>query len=173
MTPIGWLTGDRFVFRTNSSLPKNPLPIGILIREPGPSAVTTWRLVPEEIQDARLSPDGTRLAYVIDSRSGGGRDLLVDAGPGPASSPVRVAHGSGMRPRWGVDGRELFFISDGHLMKVSISPGPTPTAGTPVQLFDMPSSDYAVDAARDRFLVMVPSPAPTPTVRITLNWPRQ
>jgi hypothetical protein len=65
----------------------------------------------------------------------------------------------GAQPRWGRDGRELFFVSpDRHLIAVAIRTSPALSIGQLVPLFRLPEArswkDYDV-AADHRFLAIV------------------
>jgi hypothetical protein len=102
----------------------------------------------------------------------GSSDLFVDRVPQPGAQPVRIWHGEVETPRWSEDGREVFFVSGGHLMVATVSDGPVLKATTPVRLFDVPSASFAVDPKTGRFLVMQPVSTPVPSVTVTLNWPR-
>jgi hypothetical protein len=73
----------------------------------------------------------------------------------------------------------LFYISpDGKLMAVEVSTEGAFHAGTPKALFDVRgwnpygAPDYAVTTDGQRFLFAVPpADAPSPSIRIVLNWP--
>jgi hypothetical protein len=168
MSPVGWLPrADRFVFFTQSTSRDTAMPLGILIREPD-GKVTAYRVLAAEVGAARLSSDGTRIAYVVAAT--GERELLLDTFPVASSHPQRISYGDVDRPRWSVDGRELFFTDRGRLMAAPVTASPVPSAGPPVKLFDLPSGSYAVDPKSARFLVMVPMSDATPSVKVTLNW---
>ena len=102
----------------------------------------------------------------------GGSDLFVDHVPSSGVPPVRIWHGQSQTARWSADGREVFFVSDNHLMAATISDGSVLIAGTPIRLFDVPSASYAVDPKTGRFLVMQPVSTPVPSLTVTLNWQR-
>ena len=164
--PVGWLADARFVFANAAS---RAFPQGILIHEPDREKPTPYRIGVGEPRGVRLSPDAKRIVF---AEVGGGSDLFVDRIPQPGPQPVRVWHGAVETPRWSADGREVFFVSDGHLMSATISDGPVLKAETPVRLFDVPSASFAVDPKTGRFLVMKPVSSPVPSVTVTLNWPR-
>ncbi|MEW5978373.1 MAG: protein kinase [Acidobacteriota bacterium] len=125
-----------------------------------------------------FSPNGRWLAYVSDES--GGEELEIHVRPYPASAGVwQVSTGGGLNPRWCRDGKELFYIApDGHLMAVEVeTEGPFHYA-TPKKLFRVRSWGqygapfYAVSADGQRFLFAVPpADAPSPTIRVVLNWP--
>ena len=62
------------------------------------------------IWDPQISPDGRWIAY-MSGESGGRHEVYVQ--PFPSGARVRVSTSGGRWPRWGPDGKELFFIEDG------------------------------------------------------------
>jgi len=172
LEPVGWLPGSgRLVFiRRDISGQNAPIPRGILIREPGGVATTSFRVTKEEPRQARLSPDGTRIAFIEDGF--GGSVLYVDTFPQSGKQPIRAWHGAGLSPRWRPDGRELYFVDQNRMMTASVSAGPVLSVGVPTPIFNVPSADYTIDLKTGRFLVMVPKSSAEPSVTITLNWRR-
>ena len=167
--PVGWIGGsDRVVVNTWSTpgSPESAAPRGILILEPG-GKPTIFRRGDDELTPA-LSPDGTRIAFV--TLLNGEKELLVDRFPTPASRPIRVAHGAVIRPQWRGDGRELFFVQDGRLMAARVSDEPALSVSPAAPLFALPSTEYAVDRAGDRFLVLTTTSPESSSVKVTLNW---
>ena len=67
--------------------------------------------------DGRLSPDGRWIAYVSDES--GQADIY--AAPWPRGPRVRVSFAGGTRPRWGRDGRSLFFVRGTRIMRADLS----------------------------------------------------
>lgn len=100
----------------------------------------------------------------------------------------QVSTAGGTEPLWARDGRELFYRNPkGAVMRVSITPGATWTAGTPTQLFEAPSyvlgpignaavsRTYDVSPDSKRFLMMKNAEAPTqtataPRIIVVQNW---
>ena len=85
-----------------------------------------------DVRHARFSPDGRWVAYV--SEKAGIQDVYLR--PFSASgAPTRVSAAGGTWPRWGRDGRELFYsIPDGTLMAVSVRLGDVPVLGAPLPM---------------------------------------
>jgi Tol biopolymer transport system component len=82
---------------------------------------------------ARLSPDGTWLAY--QSEESGISEIFVRSFPEDRERR-QVSSGGGSQPRWRADGRELFFISpDNKLMAVDVGTAAPFEAGSPRALF--------------------------------------
>jgi Tol biopolymer transport system component len=135
-------------------------------------------------REGQFSPDGRWVAYV--SNETGIDEVYIRPFPRPGGKKQASTSG-GVDPRWGRDGRELFYVTpDGTLMAVAIhvdpdgravDPGPPtplfPTrlatgANVTVGFFARPQ--YAV-APDGRFLmnVTVDDNAPSP-ISIVLNW---
>ncbi len=86
-------------------------------------------------RDAQFSPDGKWIAY--ESTESGRWEVYAQAFPGPGPK-ARVSINGGAQPRWGPDGKELFFIGvDDQLIAVPIdlSSGAGPQVGVPLALF--------------------------------------
>lgn len=124
------------------------------------------------------SPDGRWIAYTSDET--GSSEVYVrsferepNSRSGATASKIRVSTSGGSRPRWRMDGKELFYVaSDGRLMATAVRPGPTFQADNPQALFPMPSPrvwDVAADGKR--FLVGVPvEQAEQAPFTVVMNW---
>jgi Tol biopolymer transport system component len=127
------------------------------------------------IDQARLSPDGTLLAFNSDDS---GR-FEVFVAPFPAAGPrVRVSKAGGVQPTWRADGRELYFLQrDGTLLAVAVTPGVQPEFGEPTALLPMGSitsgttDEYAPAPDGQRFVSIQPVES---TIRrsfsVIVNW---
>jgi Tol biopolymer transport system component len=115
--------------------------------------------------DGRLSSDGRWLAYVSDES--GQPDVY--AMPWPRGARVRVSFAGGTRPRWGRDGRILFFVRGSEIMRADLS-----ASGftTPRSVLGIPGlRDYDVAHRSDRVLALVPGPAvATAAVAVVTDW---
>jgi dipeptidyl aminopeptidase/acylaminoacyl peptidase len=119
--------------------------------------------------DARWSPDRSWIAYVSDES--GQPDIY--AVPRPAGARVRVSSGGGSRPRWGRDGRSIFFVRGTHVMRAELRAGADGTRfGTPQPVADVPGlRDYDAAHRSDRLLLLVPAPAAAdPVITAAVNW---
>jgi serine/threonine protein kinase/Tol biopolymer transport system component len=65
-----------------------------------------------------VSPDGRWIAY--DSNAPGRFEVFVNTFPKPSASPVIVSPAGGRNPRWGHDGRELFYWNEDQLIAVRL-----------------------------------------------------
>jgi len=111
------------------------------------------------VRNAQFSPGGKFVAYA--SNETGGWEVYVTPFPA-ANSKWQVSHGGGEEPRWGRDGKELFYLSpEGTLMSVKVNLGSSFEAMTPVALFQsrrrqkISSQDvftYAIGNDGNRFL---------------------
>ena len=121
----------------------------------------------------RWSPDGDLMAYVSDES--GRPDVYVEPWP-QSGDRVRVSFAGGTRPEWAADGRTLFFLRDGRLMRAELRPAPQqdpPFAfSAPVAAIDAQDlRDYSPAHDTNRVLVIAPLPrAAAPTAGVILNW---
>ena len=113
--------------------------------------------------DARWSPDGGRIAYASDE--GGRPDIYVEPWP-PTGQRTRVSYAGGTRPEWGRDGRSLFFLRDGRMMRTS----PDGAPAQPV-LEVAAVRDYTLAHRSDRLLAIVPlARGHAPVAGVILDW---
>ena len=123
---------------------------------------------------ARWSPDGRLLAYVSDES--GQRDIYVERRPGAdGGSRMRVSRAGGTRPEWGADGRSLFFLRDGRLIRVDLAgtPETTPLQFTaPREAVDVADvRDYSAAHRSDRVVMIVPAGrGRPPSAGVIVNW---
>ena len=123
---------------------------------------------------ARWSPDGRLLAYVSDE--GGQRDIYVERQPGATGAPrARVTRAGGFRPEWAPDGRALFFLRDGRLMRTDLAgtPDAVPLQFTaPQEAVDVAEvRDYSVAHRSDRVVMILPVARSRPaTGGVIVNW---
>jgi DNA-binding winged helix-turn-helix (wHTH) protein/Tol biopolymer transport system component len=131
--------------------------------------------------DAMFSPDGRYIAYVSDES--GIDEVYVVPYPGPGGKAL-ISIDGGLAPRWNPNGRELFYVSAGRLMAVSVETTPTTIHyQTPRMLFSAPTLlvrnidrtvPYSVAPDGARFLMLKPagvtdSGAPR-ELRTIVNW---
>ena len=99
--------------------------------KPFPVAQTTF-----DERGGQFSPDGQWVA--IESNESGRYEIYIQRFPGPATRTL-VSSGGGLQPRFGPDGKELFYVApDGRLMAVPLrfpSGGQTVEPGPPTPLF--------------------------------------
>jgi eukaryotic-like serine/threonine-protein kinase len=120
-----------------------------------------------------FSPDGHWVAYVSDES--GRYEIYVVPFPGPGGRFIISTEG-GNRPRWSLDGRELFYQNGKKMIAVDVQvAGSTFHAGKPQVLFEGDYRPYFdVSADGKRFLMMkgVSEGARPPADRVTvvLNW---
>jgi Tol biopolymer transport system component len=121
----------------------------------------------------RWSPDQDHIAYVSDES---GRPEVYVA-PWPQSgSRVRVSFAGGTRPEWSPDGRTLFFLREGRLMRAELSLAPSQDPpfefSAPVPAADLGGlRDYSPAHAGNRILAIAPMPRTTPpAAAVIVNW---
>jgi Tol biopolymer transport system component len=109
---------------------------------PGVSALATPKpvLLGKDIYALGVfSPDGRLVAY--QSSETGLVEVYVSAwsGDGPAGQPIQVSRGSGNIARWGRDGKQLYYTSQGKLMSATITATPQLSASAPALAWDLPA----------------------------------
>jgi Tol biopolymer transport system component len=167
---VGWSHDDRYIVEEVQDTTKGGSRIWAKPlfgdRKPFPYLNSEYN----EIQ-ARLSPDGHRLAYVSDASRR--NEVYVGTFPTPGL-PQQISVNGGYQPVWSRDGKKLFYISaDRRMMAVEIKSGDKPAYGTPVPLFLVhldPLDSY--DVSKDgRFLIPVPvAQGAAPTINVVINW---
>jgi len=114
--------------------------------------------------DGRWSPDGMWLAYASDES--GRPDIYASRGEEPR---VRVSFAGGTRPRWGRDGRSLFFLRGSAIMRATLTDASVFTS--PMQVLDVPAiRDFDVAHQRDALLAVVPVGSSQAPVSVTIDW---
>jgi len=126
----------------------------------------------------QFSPDGRWVAYQS-NESSGRFEIYVQPFPGPGRK-WQVSTVGGTSPRWGHDGKELFFLSpDLKLMAASVqTSGSTFESAAPVALFQTRAATggnanikQQYDVSRDgRFLINTVTETSTVPVTLILNW---
>jgi serine/threonine protein kinase/Tol biopolymer transport system component len=146
-----------------------------LTGDPTPFPVVRTQFLEDEGQ---FSPDGRWIAFR--SNRSGREEIYVQAFRGSSGSQL-VSTLGGSQPRWGRDGRELFYIApDNMLMVVAIGPGASqgPETGKPAPLFRtrleagvLAEQQYAVAPDGQRFLMNVlAEETNVPPITIVQNW---
>jgi hypothetical protein len=126
---------------------------------------------------AQFSPNGRWIAY--HSRESGQSEVYVIPAPGERGDKVALSVQGGW-PRWGPDGKELFFLSGGNLDLMAVDvrdQGDALSVGAPKLLFQTRLktvvAGWPYDVARDgRFLMNVRVDAEmAPPAMVVSNWP--
>lgn len=96
---------------------------------------------PYEVKNAAISPDGRFMAY--ESHETSMPQVFVQPIPNLDDGRWQVSTAGGIKPVWGPDGHELFYVqparpeSKSALYAVPVSTAPVFNPGKPVKLFDM------------------------------------
>lgn len=116
--------------------------------------------------DARWSPDGRLIAYAADES--GQSDVYVNH---PDRSRHRISFSGGTRPRWGRDGRTLYFLRGSQLFRATVETNSLRFANAQ-PIFEVPGIvDYDVAHRSDRFIVIRnKAAADAPPPGVVLNW---
>ncbi|HZI88822.1 MAG TPA: protein kinase [Candidatus Polarisedimenticolia bacterium] len=91
-----------------------------------------------EHRDGAFSPDGHWIAFVSDET--GKAEVYVSQwdGNGPTGETLMISDGGGDNPRWGRDGRGVYYHTlQEKMMVVSISSKPRPAASSPALAWDL------------------------------------
>jgi Tol biopolymer transport system component len=182
-TPLDWSHDGRFLLYSTQN-PKAASDVWALPMTGEQKAFPVLQSSFDEI-GGQFSPDGRWLAY--GSNESGRYEVYVRTFP-EAGGKVQVSAMGGAQPRWGPDGKELFYVAqDTQLMAVSLRPtgeANTLEAGVPVALFptrlatggNVPTAGYGARSqyavARDgRFLLNItPDDAVASPITIVHNW---
>jgi eukaryotic-like serine/threonine-protein kinase len=118
--------------------------------------------------DGRLSPDGRWVAYVSDES--GRPDIYAE--PYPEGDRVRVSFGGGAKPRWSRDGRAIYFLRDGQIMRAEWQAFSPPTLSPAEPIVSAPGvRDFDVAHRSDRLLLLVPAASrTTATFTAIVDW---
>ena len=99
-------------------------------------AQSLFQTEPREM-NAEISPDGQWLAY--QSNKSGQEEIYIRTFPNVGTTELQVSTSGGTQPLWAPDGRELFYVSIGTLMRVPLTKtGSTVKPGTPVKTLEGP-----------------------------------
>jgi Tol biopolymer transport system component len=121
---------------------------------------------------ARLSPDGTMIAYT--SMETGEQQVYLQRYPS-LDDKIPVSASRGYRPVWTRDGKQLFFRYADRVMVVDLSRGTDGKIGlSPARLVaeHMPDSRYDVDATGSRLLMGRPAGVlgPQTKIEVVTGW---
>ena len=129
--------------------------------------------------NTEISPDGRWLAYQTDAS--GQVEIYVRPFPTVDGGGLwLISTSGGVKPMWGPDGRELFYMSGQQLLAVEIRAGADFDYGPPRALFGgdyftgRPGRNHDVARTGDRFL-MIKNDAneqsfETPEINVVVNW---
>ena len=139
---------------------------------------TPFLATPFNEEEGQFSPDGKWMVYVSDES--GQPEIYVQPFPGPGAK-WRVSTKGGTQPRWGADGRELFYLAtDQKLMRVDLKMAPEVEIGEPQSLFLTRTkllagpAQYDVSADGQRFLVnTLVEEQDTTLITLVQNWSEQ
>jgi Tol biopolymer transport system component len=131
--PLDWSRDGRFVlFRRQD--PSTGIDLWALPMEGARTPVLLVRTNADE-RTGQFSPDGRWIAF--ESNESGRYEIYIQPFPNAAAKTI-VSTSGGLQPRWGPDGKELFYVApDARLMAASLrfGPGGTVEPASPLPLF--------------------------------------
>ncbi len=160
-TPTSWSRiGNILLYNANNLKTGTEIwALPMALENPGrPPKPYPWLQTQYSVQNGQFSPDGKWVAY--QSIESGRSEIYVAPFPGPGEK-LPVSRAGGVRPRWGKNGKEIFYLSlDDMLIAASVnSNGSTMEIGETRSLFGFPSTGVGVsyDVSDDgkRFLAVV------------------
>jgi len=163
VAPLGWSDTGSLLYTGYATSGKSPFDLWEL-----PSAGNARILIPEEnanmgFSDAAVTRKGDLIASV-------GRGALY-VQPIRGGARVPIDRGSVASPRWRADGRELYYLSGGHVMAADISGGDPVQVGPPHRLFEFHGALFSPSQDGQRFLAAVPQASgDSDAVNVILNW---
>jgi serine/threonine-protein kinase len=125
---------------------------------------------------AAVSPNGRWLAFTSDES--GRTEVYVRPLPGPGSRWA-ISTDGGEQPVWARNGREIFYVSDGRMMVVTVTGDATLSVSKPRFLFDAkvwPTVERTYDVTPDGDFVMIErgeSDVPPTQINVVLNWAQE
>jgi Tol biopolymer transport system component len=138
--------------------------------EPIPSLLIATRFNEDS---PMFSPDGKWIAYSSDET--GQSEVYVQPFPGP-SKRWQISTNGGWGPRWGPNGRELFYRTDDKMMVVAVHTDPAFSAMKPKLLFGNPSLSllpfFDITPDGQQFVMIQKGEQSTPPTKlhVVLNW---
>ena len=126
----------------------------------------------------QFSPDGKWLLY--ESNESGAFEIYLSDFPG-LSIRRRLSVSGGNEPRWGRDGKEIFYVAPGSLLMSAAVEDPVQMAfASPKALFRLPgqaqpAGGFSYDVSREarRFLVLnTTPPVNARNLSVVFNWPQ-
>ena len=120
---------------------------------------------------AHFSPDGHWVAY--ESNESSRNEIYVRAFSGDRlERGGRVSPNGGFSPRWGPDGKHLYYLGlDYKLMTTTLTLGTDVQATTPTALFQAPRTlDWWPSPDAKRFLFLAPLQQRDSPFTVVLNW---
>jgi Tol biopolymer transport system component len=185
LIPLDWSRDSRFLLyrKIGTFFPRQDASIGSdiwALPMEGNGAPFPVAQTKSDERTGQFSPDGRWVAF--ESDESGRYEIHVQPFPEPSTRTV-VSIGGGLQPRWGPDGKELFYIApDGQLMTVAVrlsSNGKTIEPASPVPLFQArvgstldggSGVEYIVSADGQRFLMNTLTEETAAPITVILNW---
>jgi eukaryotic-like serine/threonine-protein kinase len=182
LRPTGWSRdGRHLLYETLDAKSRSDLYVFPV--SPATASSVPYLQAPFSERQGQFSPDGRWIAYISDEAAAGQYQVYVQSFPAGAGKFQISTGGGGTQPKWGRDGKEIFYIAtNGMLMAVDVRTAQHFEPGVPRALFDphtyvaggTNALSFRYDVAPDgkRFLVNTyeSSAEKTAPIVIVLNW---
>ena len=171
--PSSFSPSGKFLAYSAVGDPKTKIDIWILPDPMGPPGVSKpYQFLHSEFNetDARFSPDGRWISFVLDES--GKDEVYVVPFPGPGGKQ-QVSTSGGAGARWRPYGKELFYREGTRLMAAEVdTKGSAFDVKRVTPMFGPVNSSYDVSGGCQRFLVLLTQEGETPETILTVvqNW---
>jgi eukaryotic-like serine/threonine-protein kinase len=173
--PMDWSRDGKSLLVTHDDKDGRPSAVALVPVGGGAQSVV---IANEPAVTPRLSPDGTRIAFV--GIGAGGPEVYMMSIADKERIPISTD--GGRNPSWSADGRELFFLNRGFAIMRAVIDGKT-LVGRPEVLFrpcdalgrsfsgGVTDDAYDVTADGARFLAVCDAPGTVPSaINVIVNW---
>jgi|TARA_Y100000310_G_scaffold329996_1_gene400869 hypothetical protein len=170
--PTSWSTDGTFFFFYQFATGRPGYDLGIVHLENEPRVEIALENRFEKWHPS-VSPDGRWLAYA--SNDTGTDEIYVRAFPDVNKSVVQITTDGGGYPKWSPDGKTLFYMSQTHMMAVTIGDTNDLEPGRPRPLFELGKYQHGIERSFDisadgRFLMLKPLSKSRPKLVWVQNW---
>jgi Tol biopolymer transport system component len=173
MYPTDWSRDGQFVVFEKKVAPSGARDLWVLPLS-GDRRPFSFVATDADEREGRLSPDNRWMAYT--AKESGTWQVYVRSFRSP-SRAWQVSPDGGLQPRWGLDSKELFYLSGArNVMSARIADGQGFNVGAPKVLFASPVANmhprglYSVTADGRRFIFSAVPETDAELITVVTNW---